>query len=348
MDLRAFVLLMASASINALLTLTVCPTAGDFRVPCLRDANNVTSVLVDQPFHESFDLSGLDISTVEALPPNATYIDLSNNKISQLDCEMPSSLSFLNLSHNTLSRFPLSVPLPVSTLDVSNSQGGLSWLQDATWSFWFPRIQNLIARGNNLDTLWLDRINFPSSGSCSIWQIDVLDNPDLTIKMGLDVYTFVNRCVVKIHFDCDYNKTLSACDGNAEDVKRLLRPSARLNIENATWRQDEEIESPTEEYICMPRQFAPAAMKPDIMMPSIVVTEETAGMSKTAKYALLMGGVFGFFIIVYIIAGCVYKHKETQEHYRRQASACISKAGQGDGAKSTGGSSLPLATLRFA
>ncbi|CAK4173923.1 unnamed protein product [Aphanomyces euteiches] len=89
-------------------------------------------------------------------------------------------------------------------------------------------------------------------------------------------------------------------------------------------------------------------MKPDIMMPSIVVTEETAGISKTAKYALLMGGVFGFFIIVYIIAGCVYKHKETQEHYRRQASACISKAGQGDGAKSTGGSSLPLATLRFA
>ncbi|KAG9410290.1 hypothetical protein AC1031_018322 [Aphanomyces cochlioides] len=350
MDLRAFLLLLIPASFNALWTLTACPSVRDYSFPCLRDANNTTFVFLDQPLNQSFDFSGLDISTVEALPPNATYVNLSNNKISQLDFEIPSSLSFLNLSQNALSLFWLRVPLSVETLDVSYNQGGLSWLPLASWDYYLPRLRKLIYRGNKLDTVRLDMMNFPSSTTCSIRQIDLLDNPGMTIKMVPDVYSFVDRCAVFFYFDCDYNKTISACDGDAEFVQRLNHPITIQvpTVEDVDSPPEDELESPAVEYICVSRQFAPAAIKPDIVMPSIEVTEETGGMSNTAKYALLMGGVFGFFIIVYIIAGCVYKHKEAQGHYRRQATAYISKTCQRDGGKPTGGSSFPVATLRFA
>ncbi|KAG9410291.1 hypothetical protein AC1031_018323 [Aphanomyces cochlioides] len=90
------------ATSHALWTLTLCPAVGDTSVSCLQDSSTAETIILEQSlqFNQSFDFSGLGISSVQSLPPNATQINLSNNNISQLDCQLPSSLSSLYVSRD--------------------------------------------------------------------------------------------------------------------------------------------------------------------------------------------------------------------------------------------------------
>ncbi|KAH9098109.1 hypothetical protein LEN26_016707 [Aphanomyces euteiches] len=167
---RVLLLVFIITTSHALWTLTLCPAVGNTSVPCLQDPSTAKTNILEQSlqFNQSFDLSGLGISSVQSLPPNATQINLSNNNISQLDCQLPSSLSLLNLSRNALLPNWLGVSLPATKLDVSYNRGGLSWMPDMTWQRYLPRLRYLFFRGNKLKDLWLSQANLFRDAHCAI------------------------------------------------------------------------------------------------------------------------------------------------------------------------------------
>ncbi|KAH9105468.1 hypothetical protein LEN26_014758 [Aphanomyces euteiches] len=146
------------------------PRAGrsGVQLPCLYDTvQGNTTILPVQTNSTIYNLSNLNISFIQDLPPNAQIMyvsmvrDLSFNNISKVSCRIPSSLSFLNLSHNALQSNWIQTPLTVSTLDISYNQGGLSWIQNVRWGDYLPKLKRLFFRGNNVMNLRLNYDNFP-------------------------------------------------------------------------------------------------------------------------------------------------------------------------------------------
>ncbi|KAG9399847.1 hypothetical protein AC1031_011266 [Aphanomyces cochlioides] len=82
-----------------------------------------------------YNFSHLHISTVENLPADAKYVDLSYNQISEISQGIPPSVAFLNLSHNALQTRWLQITISATTVDISYNQGGLPWT--AMENVWF-------------------------------------------------------------------------------------------------------------------------------------------------------------------------------------------------------------------
>ncbi|KAF0725116.1 hypothetical protein Ae201684_016347 [Aphanomyces euteiches] len=199
--------------------LTLCSTSNNVQVPCLNDTiqGNTTFPPV-QNNSSTYNFSNLNISSIQALPPSATSIDLSWNQIREIACPIPSSLNLLNLSHNALLNRWIQTLVTVQTLDVSYNLGGLPWNQNLLWAY-LPKLQRLYFRGNNLSQLALSYANFPPNPFNAL---DLNDNPSLLLTVDSSVYNRITSGGVKLALGSNsYNSALTICGQNSNFVRGI-------------------------------------------------------------------------------------------------------------------------------
>ncbi|KAF0744152.1 hypothetical protein Ae201684_001293 [Aphanomyces euteiches] len=220
----ALVLVWIAAVAESSLILTQCWTQNDANsssVPCLNNTANGTVVylpLADNQTLSSYSYANLNISDVQDLPPNAKWIDLSQNNISQISCRIPSSLKFLNLSYNTLRDSWIQTPNSVTTLDVSYNQGGLPWIENIKWATYFPNLYRLVFRGNNLTSI---RLGFDTYPPDRPFALDLSANPISQAMVEANVYNRLSAGALTLDPN-SYIETLRACGGDARYVQQVM------------------------------------------------------------------------------------------------------------------------------
>ncbi|KAG9412186.1 hypothetical protein AC1031_015121 [Aphanomyces cochlioides] len=218
-------LLAASAGIaQASRILTLCSTSNNLQIPCLNDTiQGNTTFLSIQNNSSTYNFSNLNISSIQALPPSATSIDLSLNQIREISCPIPISLNLLNLSHNALMNRWIQTLVSVQTLDVSYNQGGLPWNPNLLWAY-LPKLQHLYFRGNNLSQLALSYANFPPYPFNAL---DLNDNPSLLLTVDSSVYNRITSGGVKLALESNsYNSALTICGQNSNFVRGITSSAA--------------------------------------------------------------------------------------------------------------------------
>ncbi|CAK4630181.1 unnamed protein product [Aphanomyces euteiches] len=220
MNPRAFLVLAVAAIAQASLVLTLCPDSAGVSVPCLNDTATGGTTRLSVPSDKFYKFSDLNISYVQDLPPDARWIDLSSNNISQIECNMPASLTFLNLSHNVLQGSWLKTPLAnVAILDVSYNHDGLPWLDGISWGISLPSLNRLVFRGNQLKSLRLGFDNFPLN---PLSALDLSGNPIAALTIDASVFSRLRNSSFTLTIDpTTYNQTLQACGGNANYLLQL-------------------------------------------------------------------------------------------------------------------------------
>ncbi|KAF0744150.1 hypothetical protein Ae201684_001291 [Aphanomyces euteiches] len=204
-------LLLVAAAAEALLTLTQCSTLNGTvgsSVPCLNNTADGTTTYLPTSDNQTYTFANLNISSIQDLPPNARWIDLSNNNISQISTRIPSMLIFLNLSHNALKNQWIQTPLTVTTLDVSYNQGGLPWIRSVQWSAYLSTLSRLVFRGNNLTSLRWGFDNFPMD---QLTALDLTGNPIVNFVIEQGVYNQLNSVV---ELTMDPTDMLRDCGGS--------------------------------------------------------------------------------------------------------------------------------------
>ncbi|CAK4084921.1 unnamed protein product [Aphanomyces euteiches] len=194
MKIASSLLLSFIAVTNAAISLTTCTSLQGVAIPCLNDTTKGNLTNLESSTNQTYNFSNLNITAIQDLPPDAKYVDLSYNQISEISRGLPFTLSFLNLSHNALLGNWTKTPLEVSTLDVSYNEGGLPWISDnMTW----PKFLSKVAR------------------------LDVSDNPKLVIRGDNNAIQFINNTINMTADAISYDDTLKACGNVAEKVVKL-------------------------------------------------------------------------------------------------------------------------------
>ncbi|KAH9152921.1 hypothetical protein AeRB84_004744 [Aphanomyces euteiches] len=216
--------LAAGGVAHASLSLTLCWSASGVQLPCLYDTvQGNTTILPVQTNSTIYNLSNLNISFIQDLPPNAQIMYVSMvvrvDFSCKVSCRIPSSLIFLNLSHNALQSNWIQTPLTVSTLDISYNQGGLSWIQNVRWRDYLPKLKRLFFRGNNVMNLRLNYDNFP------MYPLEVLDlsnNPYLAITVDSRVYNRLYFGGFQLIVGSSlFANAMNACGGNSYWVRPI-------------------------------------------------------------------------------------------------------------------------------
>ncbi|CAK4991798.1 unnamed protein product, partial [Aphanomyces euteiches] len=158
LDNRTFILLASCPS------KTLQTTPNDV---CLQDQRGQATA-IRQANSSQLTLAGLNISTVQGLPSQATSIDLSSNAIQALNLST-SGVVTLNLQRNSIASI-LSLPPTLETLDLSyNAIDHLS-LAAFDWRT-LPKLKSLNLRGNGIRSFYYAR--FPAS----LQSLDLSENP---------------------------------------------------------------------------------------------------------------------------------------------------------------------------
>ncbi|CAK4746528.1 unnamed protein product [Aphanomyces euteiches] len=207
---------MARASI----ILTLCPSATNVSVPCLKDPTTGLTTTLSSSSNQSYNFSNLNISVLRDLPTDAQWVDLSYNQISNISRSMPSTLKFLNLSHNTLQKNWIQTPISATTLDVSNNQGGLRWMENVLWGVSLPKLTRLIFRTNNLKEISLSYDNFPLNPH-PFSALDLSGNVNMNFSATADVFNYMNKIITFSADTNSYNDTLRACGNRTDYVVKL-------------------------------------------------------------------------------------------------------------------------------
>ncbi|KAG9399839.1 hypothetical protein AC1031_011260 [Aphanomyces cochlioides] len=215
MSRSSILCLLFVATAHAAITLTLCPA--DLSLPCLNDTTTGKTTNLQPGSNQSYNFSNLNISVIQDLPADAKYVDLPYNQISQVSRGIPASVTFLNLSHNTLQSNWIQTPLPMTTLDVSYNQGGLHWIQNVKWGESLTKLTRLIYRGNNLRNLKWGYDNFPA-GQHPFSAMDLNGNPQLTIRMELITFAFMQNRFTLTADATSYNATLRICENHKEYI----------------------------------------------------------------------------------------------------------------------------------
>ncbi|KAH9096170.1 hypothetical protein LEN26_017579 [Aphanomyces euteiches] len=211
---------LGSISVDASVTLTLCPAANNLTVPCLNETATGRIVSLPALSNQSYNFSNLNITTVQDLPSNATWVDLSFNQISNISRRIPSTVSFLNLSHNRLQSNWIQTSLPMRTLDVSYNQGGLTWFKDILWGVSLANLTRLVFRGNNVTNLTLNYDNVPD-GRHPFRNLDLIDNPQLSLRTTMSVYLQMSHYMIVTADPNSYNNTLRDCENRSDYVVSL-------------------------------------------------------------------------------------------------------------------------------
>ncbi|KAG9399845.1 hypothetical protein AC1031_011264 [Aphanomyces cochlioides] len=220
MKITSAVLLSFVAVTNADNLLTTCTSLQGVAVPCLNDTVKGTMTNLDRSPNQTYNFSNLNITAIQDLPPDAKYVDLSYNQISEISRGIPSTLSFLNLSYNTLKANWTKIQLPVSTLDLSYNQGGLLWNGDYYWEMNVPQIVRLVFRGNQLGTLKWTTSNFPFFRSY-LHALDLSDNPRLVVYGDSNVMDRIKSNIALTADASSYDDTLKVCGNRTEKIVKL-------------------------------------------------------------------------------------------------------------------------------
>ncbi|KAG9410282.1 hypothetical protein AC1031_018317 [Aphanomyces cochlioides] len=214
------VLGIMAAAVNASLTLTQCwrQNGNDgSSVPCLNNTANGTITYFPLADNQSYSFANLNISDIQALPPDARWIDLSFNNLSQISSRIPPTLAFLNLSHNALRGQWIQTPLTVKTLDVSYNQGGLPWIQNVLWGISLPILNRLVFRGNNLTSIRWGYDNFPT---LQLSAVDLTGNPITQAIVENSVNLRIGNYVTLTMDPNSYYDALAAC-GNPNFIRQI-------------------------------------------------------------------------------------------------------------------------------
>ncbi|KAH9111871.1 hypothetical protein LEN26_003048 [Aphanomyces euteiches] len=253
MKIASSLLLSFIAVTNAAISLTTCTSLQGVAIPCLNDTTKGNLTNLESSSNQTYNFSNLNITAIQDLPPDAKYVDLSYNQISEISRGLPSTLSFLNLSHNALLGNWTKTPLEVSTLDVSYNEGGLPWISDnMTWPKFLSKVARLyvccFSRNSRLIVpiclqcvprepvghRHLDRPELPRLSILvarlvsrlffsNLWALDreVSDNPKLVIRGDNNAIQFINNTINMIADAISYDDTLKACGNVAEKVVKL-------------------------------------------------------------------------------------------------------------------------------
>ncbi|KAF0731316.1 hypothetical protein Ae201684_011379 [Aphanomyces euteiches] len=250
----ANVLLALAAIVHAENTLTTCQSAQNAAVPCLKDSNASTTKLLDTASNQIYNFSHLNISTVENLPADAKYVDLSYNQIREINQGIPPSVAFLNLSHNALQTSWLQIPISATTVDISYNQRGLPWTaMENVWFKYLPSVSRVIYRGNDLAIVNLSYTNFPYHPH-PLKALDWSDNPKLVINAA-GIYNYLASHITVTADPTSYNNTLAVC----ENQKDTLVPIQSFPVEYSPQGDATYKPGNTTIYACSVGHFDPQA-----------------------------------------------------------------------------------------
>ncbi|EQC37654.1 serine/threonine protein kinase [Saprolegnia diclina VS20] len=170
---RALLLLLSSHVAVAATSLQLCGTT-----PCVVYPNNSMTLLADN----STSFRRLGLETVQALPPSAARLDLSDNAISVIYRRQNSSmLQSLNVSHNRLVSLDALTSLStLTTLDVSHN--GITAFPSDTQLGQLSALTSLNLANNAITTLRL--VSLPPQ----LAFLDLSDNPISTFEVSEAVY----------------------------------------------------------------------------------------------------------------------------------------------------------------